>query len=44
MKKIKYTLISLAIAIGLKTCWVKDNPTFSLKGISYLRTMSPIRF
>lgn len=33
MKKIKYTLISLAIAIGLKACWVKDNPKLSLKGI-----------
>lgn len=32
MKKIKYTLISLAIAIGLKACWVKDNPNISLKG------------
>ncbi|WP_428662863.1 hypothetical protein [Runella sp.] len=33
MKKIKYTIISLAIAIGLKACWVKDTQQTSLKGI-----------
>ncbi len=32
MKKIKYTLISLAIAIGLKACWVKNDNQIALKG------------
>jgi hypothetical protein len=32
MKKIKYTLISLAIAIGLKACWVKNDSQIALKG------------